>query len=158
MQIKAPPKNQNPLTMTRRLVAISSLHLAVSGFPLRVLQSSFLPELFAVLGVDFTVPPTETIQNALEAIFTLTKSHLNDKLVKDALKGYCTCDIWKNHTRRYVGVTFRYLDWDFKPQAVALGFEDFPESATAQDAENYIGEWLLFLNSCVRWFSDMAIL
>ncbi|GJJ77943.1 hypothetical protein EMPS_10302 [Entomortierella parvispora] len=141
LELKDPPKSRSPLALRTQMVATVSLHLAVSSMTLTSVQSRFIPEICACFGYDVKAPSTKEIQDALKAIFSLTRLHLKIKLANDVLRGCYNCDVWTQHGCHYDGITFRYLDWDFRPHVVALGLNKSAQS-NEKTASKFLDERL----------------
>jgi hypothetical protein len=141
-----PPEPKNSkltklLISTKEIMDMFGAHYAIQlKVPFSVACSPWVPRIAATLGFAYPAPSPQTIGQCVFKLFGNASARLHDTFSQDVLRGCFTYDGWKRHSRKFIGITFHYLDkTTYKPKSVAIGFEEYFDSGGADDIQEIIG-------------------
>jgi len=107
-----------------------------------MVDTPLIPDILNAAGISYKTPHNSTVQATMLAQYENAQSVLLSIFENDVLLGSFTLDGWSKHQRQFNGVTFHYLDREFRSQSFAIGLEEYFVSASGTFLMDQVGMYL----------------
>ncbi|KAF9407458.1 hypothetical protein BGZ76_006105 [Entomortierella beljakovae] len=131
--------NKNDHETLARVIAEG---IALDNLPFSILTSQTLRNVIRFFDPECPVPGIAAIETALDKEYYSLLFKAKKILQVNVSYGSFTADTWtsKGEGRKFLGLTFHYLDPEFVPHSVAIGFKAMPEQHTGDALKEKICE------------------
>jgi len=123
-----------------QIALILATGAATDLLPLSFARSYTLNALIRLFQPDLTAPCKSLIDTSVMNKYSQIFTEIKNKVGMDIIRGSFTADAWssKGNQRKFVGITLHYLEQDFTPRSLVIGFVALQPPHTAISLKNTI--------------------
>lgn len=118
---------------------ICTRHAIQLRLPFSVLCSNLIPDIMGVLNYKYTAPSASKVGKRISTLYRNSRAKLSAMFVTEVVRGCFTYDGWKRFGRKFNGITFHFLDREFRPRSIAIGFEEYFQMGNAANVKEQVG-------------------
>ncbi|KAI7828156.1 hypothetical protein BC939DRAFT_443745 [Gamsiella multidivaricata] len=133
------PQDDNRM---RELSVVLAKGIALGQYPISITESDLVKSLVRFFGPSCVEPSRDSSEDSLMRVYYQLAHDVKQIFLKDVAVGSFTADTWSSKgNRKFLGLTFHYLQPDFTPRSVEIGFVPLEPSHRRNsprcDAENF---------------------